>query len=41
MSKISEELVEWCDRVDVDGDACGKPRNLVERIRKLAKEDQR
>ena len=36
--RIAEELDEWCNSVDVDGDACGKPRDLVERIRKLAKE---
>lgn len=39
--RIADELVEWCDRVDVDGDACDKPRDLAERIRKLAaKEDE-
>lgn len=38
---IANELEAWCDRVDVDGDACEKPRDIVERIRKLAKEDER
>ena len=36
--RIADELDAWCNRVDVDGDACGKPRVLAERIRKLAKE---
>ena len=34
--RIAEELDEWCNSVDVDGDACEKPRDIVERIRKLA-----
>lgn len=33
---IANELEAWCDGVDVDGDACGKPRDLADRIRKLA-----
>ncbi|MDY3901135.1 MAG: hypothetical protein SOZ36_05605 [Atopobiaceae bacterium] len=38
---IADELVEWCNSVDVDGDACDTPRVLAERIRKLAeKEDE-
>lgn len=36
--RIADELEAWCDRVDVDGDACDKPRDLAGRIRKLAKE---
>lgn len=32
MGKISEELVEWCNSVDVDGDTCDTPRVLAERI---------
>ena len=32
MSKISEELVEWCNSVDVDGDSCDVPRALADRI---------
>lgn len=37
---IADELEEWCDSVDVVGDACEKPRDLANRIRKLAaKED--
>jgi len=35
LERIADELEAWCDRVDVDGDACDKPRDLVERIRKL------
>lgn len=38
---IADELEAWCDRVDVDGDACDKPRDIVERIRRLAKKDER
>lgn len=39
---IADELDEWCGSVDVDGDACGKPRELADRIRRLAaKESQR
>ena len=34
--RIAEELEAWCDRVDVDGDACDVPRDIVERIRRLA-----
>lgn len=34
--RIADELEAWCDRVDVDGDACDKPRDLADRIRKLA-----
>lgn len=37
--RIADELEAWCDRVDVDGDACEKPRDIVERIRKLAKRE--
>lgn len=36
--RIANELEAWCDDADVDGDACEKPRDIVERIRKLAKE---
>lgn len=35
---IANELEAWCDDEDVYGDVCEKPRDLVERIRKLAKE---
>ena len=34
--RIANELEAWCDSVDVDGDACDKPRDLADRIRKLA-----
>lgn len=36
--RIADELEAWCDDADVDGDACDVPRDIVERIRKLAKE---
>ena len=36
LERIADELVAWCDRVDVDGDACDVPRDIAERIRKLA-----
>lgn len=38
--RIADELVEWCNSVDVDGDACDKPRDIVERIRRLAAKEQ-
>lgn len=37
---IADELEKWCDSADVDGDACGKPRDLVDRIRRLAERDE-
>ena len=40
LERIADELEAWCDRVDVDGDACDKPRALAERIRKLAAKEQ-
>lgn len=30
--RISDELRDWCDSADVDGDACGELRDLVDRI---------
>lgn len=36
LERIAHELEAWCDDADVDGDACEKPRDIVERIRKLA-----
>lgn len=40
--RIAQELEAWCDRVDVDRDACGEPRELARRIRRLAgREDER
>lgn len=33
---LANELEAWCDDADVDGYACEKPRDIVERIRKLA-----
>lgn len=36
LERIADELDAWCDGVDVDGDACGKPRDLAKRIRRLA-----
>ena len=41
LERIADELEAWCDRVDVDGDACDVPRDLAKRIRRLAeKEDE-
>lgn len=39
-ARIADELEVWCEDADVDGDACWKPRNLADRIRKLAKVDE-
>ena len=36
--RIADELDAWCDQVDVDGNACGEPRELARRIRRLAEE---
>jgi hypothetical protein len=36
LERIAAELEAWCDDVDVDGDACGKPHDLARRIRRLA-----
>ena len=36
---LADELEAWCDRVDVDGDACDVPRDLAKRIRRLAKKE--
>lgn len=38
-ASLADELEAWCNCTDVDGDACGKPRNLAKRIRKLAKKE--
>ena len=37
--RIAQELDAWCDRVDVDRDACGEPRELARRIRRLAERE--
>lgn len=37
--RIAQELEAWCDRVDVDRDACGEPRELARRIRRLAERE--
>lgn len=37
--RIADDLDEWCGSVDVDGDVCGKPRELADRIRKLAEKE--
>lgn len=37
--RIADELDAWCDRVDVDRDACGEPRELARRIRRLAERE--
>lgn len=36
---IADELEAWCDDADVDWDACGKPRELADRIRRLAEKE--
>lgn len=41
LESIANELEAWCDGADVDGDACEKPRDLADRIRRLAKEGER
>lgn len=38
-AQIAYELDAWCDRTDVDGDACGEPRELARRIRRLAEKE--
>lgn len=38
---IADELEAWCDSADVDGDACEKPRELANRIRKLAEKEKK
>lgn len=38
--RIADELETWCDGADVDGDTCGTPRELADRIRRLAKEGE-
>lgn len=38
---IACELEAWCDSADVDWDAYGKPRDLAERIRKLAAKEKK
>lgn len=38
--RIADELEEWCNSVDVDGDACGEPRELARRIRRLASREE-
>lgn len=40
LERIADELESWCDGADVDGDACEKPRDLADRIRRLAKEGE-
>lgn len=37
--RIADELEAWCDRTNVDGDACGVPRELARRIRRLAERE--
>lgn len=39
LERIADELEAWCDCTDVDGDACDEPRDIVERIRKLAEKE--
>ena len=37
--RIADDLDAWCDRTDVDGNSCGEPRELAERIRRLAERE--
>lgn len=37
--RIANELYGWYDAVDEDGNSCGNPRDLAERIRKLAEKE--
>ena len=39
LERIADDLDAWCDRTDVDGNACGEPRKLAERIRRLAERE--
>lgn len=39
--RIADELEEWCNSVDVDRDACGEPRELARRIRRLAEREEK
>ena len=39
LERIADDLDAWCDRTDVDGNACGEPRELAERIRRLAERE--
>ena len=41
LERIADELEGWYDAVDEDGNSCGNPRELADRIRKLAKEGER
>ena len=38
-ARIADELEAWCEDADVDGDACLKPRNIADRIRRLVKRE--
>lgn len=38
---IADELDGWYEAVDEDGNSCGNPRGLADRIRNLAKKDER
>lgn len=39
LGRIADDLDAWCDKVDVDRDACGEPRELARRIRRLAERE--
>lgn len=39
LERIADELEEWSDGADVDGDACDVPHDLANRIRKLAEKE--
>lgn len=38
---ISDKIREWCDETDVDGGACDELGTLADRIRKLAKKEDK
>ena len=39
LERIADDLDAWCDLTDVDGNACGEPRELADRIRRLAERE--
>ena len=39
LERIADDLDAWCDLTDVDGNACVEPRELAERIRRLAERE--
>ena len=39
LERIADDLDAWCDLTDVDGNACGEPRELANRIRRLEEKE--